>query len=66
MLAAVQADLDAAVAEGMSQERADEALERVTTWLDNGGEVGGFRGHHRFGPWGDGNDEEQDAEESGA
>ena len=65
VLAAVQADLDAAVTEGLSQERADAALERITTWLDEGGEVGGFGGHHRFGPWG-GNDDEQDAEGSGA
>ncbi len=65
VLAAVQADLDAAVAEGLSQERADAALGRLTTWLDEGGEVGGFRGHHRFGPWG-GNDDEEDAEDSGA
>lgn len=65
VLAAVQADLDAAVAEGLSQERADATIERVTTWLDEGGEVGGLRGHHRFGPWG-GNDDEQDAEDSGA
>ena len=64
VLAAVQADLDAAVAEGLSQERADAALERVTTWLDEGGEVGGLRGHHRFGPWGDREDDEE--EESGA
>jgi hypothetical protein len=62
VLAAVQADLDAAVAEGLSQERADQAIERVTTWLDDGGEVGGLRWHHR-GPWGD---DEQDAEGSGA
>jgi hypothetical protein len=66
VLEAAQADLDAAVDEGLSQERADEALERITTWLDNGGEVGGFRGHHRFGPWGDGNPDEEDADESGA
>jgi hypothetical protein len=66
ILDAVQADLDAAVAEGLSQERADAALERITTWLDNGGEVGGFRGGpHRFGPWGDTDDDEQDAEGSG-
>ena len=53
VLAAVQADLDAAVAEGMSQERADAALERITTWLDEGGEVGGLRGgHHRVRPLG--------------
>jgi hypothetical protein len=65
VLAAVEADLDAAVAEGLSQERADAALERITAWLDEGGEVGRFREHHRFGPWG-GNDDEQDAEGSGA
>ena len=64
VLEAVQADLDAAVAEGMSQERADATIERVTTWLDEGGEVGGLRGgHHRFGPW---SDDEEDAEGSGA
>ena len=64
VLAAVQADLDAAVAEGMSQEHADAALERVTTWLDEGGEAGGLRGgHHRGGPWAD---DEVDAEDSGA
>lgn len=66
VLDAVQADLDAAVAEGLSQERADEAFERITTWLDNGGEVGGFRGHHRFGPWGTNDGSEEDAEDSGA
>ena len=67
VLEAVQADLDAAVAEGLSQERADAALERITTWLDEGGEVGRFGGHHRLGPWGnDGADDEQDSEESGA
>jgi hypothetical protein len=67
VLAAVQADLDAAVAEGLSQERADAALERITTWLDEGGEVGGFGGHHRFGPWGNPDaDDEEDAEGSGA
>lgn len=55
ILAAVQADLDAAVAEGLSQERADAALERISDWLDEGGETGGLRGpgrHHRLGPWG--------------
>jgi hypothetical protein len=68
VLEAVEADVDAAVAEGLSQQRADAALERITTWLDEGGEVGGFRGHHRFGPWGDRDDadDEQDAEGSGA
>jgi hypothetical protein len=75
ILAAVQADLDAAVAEGLDQEHADQVIERLTNWLDEGGDIGdgpgfGFgRGHHHapFGPWGDrdgANDE--DAEESGA
>ena len=59
ILAAVQADLDAAVAEGLDQERADAVIDRLTTWLDNGGELGEFggrwRGHLRpdrggFGP----------------
>ena len=45
VLAAVQADLDTAVAEGnIEQERADEVLERVTTWLDDGGELRRVRG----------------------
>jgi hypothetical protein len=65
VLAAIGEDLDAAVDEGLSQERADAALERITTWLDDGGEIGGFREHHRFGPWG-GPDDEVDADESGA
>jgi len=65
IVAAVQADLDAAVAEGMDQERADAVIERLTTWLDEGGQLDGFpagRHGHRggFGPWGD-----ADAEESG-
>ena len=42
VLAAVQADLDAAVAEGLEQERAAVAIERLTTWLDEGGELRGF------------------------
>jgi hypothetical protein len=63
ILEAVEADLDAAVSEGLSQERADAALERITTWLDNGGEVGGFHEHRRFGPWGG---PDNDEEESGA
>jgi hypothetical protein len=52
IIAAVQADLDAAVAEGtLDQERADAVIERLTTWLDEGGEL---RGPGRgFGPWGD-------------
>src|SRR5919106_1705631 len=48
ILAAVQADLDAAVSEGLEQERADEVIERLTTWLDEGGQLGGFGP----GPWG--------------
>ena len=72
VLAAVQADLDAAVAEGLDQARADEVIERLTTWLDAGGELGGFGPRHfggpgpRFGPWGDRDPDDADAEESGA
>lgn len=45
VLAAVQSDLDAAVADGdLEQERANSILERVTTWLDDGGELRGRRG----------------------
>ena len=72
ILASVQADLDAAVADGLDQERADAAIERLTAWLDDGGEVDGLRfGHHGprhgFGPWGDRDaDTDADAEESGA
>ncbi|HEX7172532.1 MAG TPA: hypothetical protein VF365_07995 [Candidatus Limnocylindria bacterium] len=77
ILAAIQADLDAAVADGLDQGRADEVIERLTAWLDEGGEVGegpgfGLR-HHRgafpggpFGPWGDDDADDGDAEESGA
>ena len=68
ILAAVQADLDAAVAEGMDQERADEVIARLTTWLDEGGQLDGLRG--RFGAvrghWRDRGSDEIDAEESGA
>ena len=50
ILAAVQADLDAAVAEGnLDRERADSIVERLTTWLDEGGQFEGLR----IGPWGD-------------
>ena len=73
IVAAVQADLDAAVDDGMGQDRADDLIERVSSWLDDGGEVGGLRpgrgGHHGpmrggggFGPW----HIDDDAEESGA
>lgn len=76
ILAAVQADLDAAVAEGMSQDRADAVIERLSNWLDDGGEIGelgrGHRGPVRggFGPWHGADDADDagdaDAEESGA
>jgi hypothetical protein len=46
---ALQADLDAAVAEGLDQERADAVLEHVQTWLDKGGEPGFGRSGGRFG-----------------
>ena len=75
ILAAVQADLDAAVDEGLAQERADAVIERLSTWLDDGGQVGdgpglGLGGGHHFrggpfGPWGDGGDPADDGEESG-
>jgi len=68
VLAAVQADLDAAVTEGLDQARADEILADITTWLDNGGEPREFGpGGHRpgRGPWGQDADD-PDAEESGA
>ena len=64
VLEAVQADIDAAVAEGLSQERADAALERITTWLDDGGEIGGLRWHRGGGPWGP--DDEDGEEDAGA
>jgi len=57
VLDAVGADLDAAVAEGLDRDRADSMLERISTWLDEGGErgigrIGGPRGPgHRGGPW---------------
>ena len=71
ILTAVQADLDAAVDEGMAQDRADTVIERLSTWLDDGGEVGelglGRGGHHGpmrgggSGPWRN----SDDAEDSG-
>lgn len=67
VLAAVQATLDEAVADGLSQARADAMIERVTAWLDGGGELpqrdGAFR-HHRHGPGWDGDGEEQDTDGS--
>jgi hypothetical protein len=56
VLEAVQADLDAAVAEGLDQDRADAMLLRIQTWLDEGGEAGlgrfGVGGPgQRGGPW---------------
>jgi hypothetical protein len=74
ILAAVQADLDAAVAEGLDQERADAVIERLTEWLDEGGDVGPFGGfgpgHRGFGPapfhgpWG-GDDDTDEGETDG-
>ena len=49
VLAAVQADVDAAVSEGLDQDRADAVIERLTTWLDEGGQLAGFG----RGPWGE-------------
>jgi hypothetical protein len=75
VLAEVESTLDERVADGLDQERAEEILERVTTWLDEGGTVpapgagrgpgvgGGHRhgqGHGPGGIWSD-----DDAEESG-
>ena len=70
VLSAVQADLDAAVAEGLDEERADATIERLTTWLDEGGQLEGLRGRHGpgrggFGPWGD-RDSDTESEDSGA
>lgn len=76
ILAAVQADLDGAVEDGLDQERADAVIERLTSWLDDGGQVGegpgfGLRHQHGgfpggpFGPWGDGGADDEDPEESG-
>ena len=50
VLAAVQADLDAAVAEGLDQEHANAVIERLTEWLDAGGEAGPFGGFDGMGP----------------
>ena len=68
ILAAVQADLDAAVAQGLDQERADEVIARLTTWLDEGGQLDGLRGRFERGPghWRDRWTDETGAEESGA
>ncbi|HET9417633.1 MAG TPA: hypothetical protein VFP30_08865 [Candidatus Limnocylindria bacterium] len=76
ILAAVQADLDAAVDEGLDPDRAEAVIERLTTWLDDGGEVDdgpgllglGGRPHFHggpFGPWGHDDAEEDDAEDTG-
>jgi 3',5'-cyclic AMP phosphodiesterase CpdA len=47
VLADVETDLDAAVTAGnLTQERADAVLERVTNWLDEGGELRGARHPH--------------------
>lgn len=42
ILADVEADVEAAVADdGLSRERADRKIERLTTWLEEGGELRG-------------------------
>jgi hypothetical protein len=58
VVAAVQSDLDAAMADGLDQERADSTLERLQAWLDDGGAQGfgriggmGFGRGHAGGPW---------------
>jgi len=67
VLAAVGADLDAAVADGLAQERADAAIQRITAWLEGGGQFDGFGrgqfgpGHGGFGPWGDRGQGREDA-----
>jgi hypothetical protein len=72
VLAAVQADLDAAVGEGLDQDRADAIIERLTTWLDEGGQLDRF-GHGRFGPgrggfgpWGGNGESDASGEDAGA
>ena len=64
VIADVEADLEAAVEEGLDQARADEILQGVQAWLDEGGRaprlrdgVGPFRGREGegfggFGPFG--------------
>lgn len=70
VLGAVEADLEAAVAEGLDRERADAALDRLKTWFEDGGQLNGLR--HRFGPgsggprhWGSPAEGETDGDESG-
>jgi hypothetical protein len=48
-IAALKAGLDAAVANGLDQERADAVLQRVQAWLDQGGEAGFGRLGEPFG-----------------
>jgi hypothetical protein len=67
ILAAVQADLDAT---DLGDERKATVIERLTTWLEDGGDVGGLRpgrGHFNgpgggFGPW----DRDEEDEDTGA
>lgn len=72
ILEAVQADLEAT---DLSDERVAEIVERLTGWLDDGGELGRVRpGRHLdgprggFGPWpiGPGADDEVEADDQGA
>ena len=52
----------------MDQARADEVIARLTTWLDEGGQLEGIRGRFGGGPglWHDRDPGEIGAEESGA
>ena len=56
VLSAAQSALDEAVANGLSQERADAALERIRTWLDEGGQLPArpFGRHGHGNGWGPG------------
>ncbi|HYN63062.1 MAG TPA: hypothetical protein VES36_00540, partial [Candidatus Limnocylindrales bacterium] len=48
-IAALESDLDAAVDQGVDQVRADSVVQRVQTWLDEGGQGGFGRFGGRFG-----------------
>jgi hypothetical protein len=73
ILADVQATLDEAVADGLDEDRAATAIDRITTWLDEGGQLDGLGrrgfapgmgpGHgHGHGPGWMWNDEETDTD----
>ncbi|HEY6609442.1 MAG TPA: hypothetical protein VI277_09625 [Candidatus Limnocylindria bacterium] len=65
IVADVQANLDAT---DLGDERKAQVIERLTAWLDDGGDVGGARpagghwmGPGRHGPWGDGSSDDPEA-----